>query len=94
MTLSLQIYNQVEQVTSSSILTPIESSLSDSSSKSDTADPQSPTAQKPAGQGSPLLSPALLARVDAIVQQCTGARASTKEMRSRLVIFFFAVIHC
>lgn len=74
-----------------SILTPIESSLKDADSASESAAPKSKSAESAglpgagsgAGPGTALLGSALLARVDELVRKCSETKASIKQMRSR-----------
>ena len=89
----LQMQSQVQQAAVTSILIPIESSLTnaDSAPKSDSAESAStPGSGKSrgssgAGRTTALLGSALLARVDDLVQMCLSSKAGIKEMRARLV---------
>ena len=74
---------QVEQLTSSSVLSPIEASLVESAAMAAMPDTSSQKGQGFSVKGSSLFSPALTARVDSIVQQCTAARANVKELRAK-----------
>ena len=83
---------QVEQAVTTSVLSPIEQSLSEADSapaKSDSPDTVStPGSSKSrggagAGRSAALLGSALLARVDELVQKCSSTKASIKEMRAR-----------
>ena len=87
----MQIHSQVQQAALTSILTPIQSSLSDaeSASTSESAEsaevPASNQSQGSTGAGrsAALLGSAVLARVDELVQKCVSTKASIKEMRTR-----------
>lgn len=87
----MQIHSQVQQAAITSILTPIQSSLTDAESASTSDSAQSadlPASNQP--QGSPgagrsiaLLGSAVLARVEELVQKCSSTKASIKDMRTR-----------
>ena len=85
----LQMRTQVQQAAETSILAPIESSLTDadsSASKSESAESAGTPGSRGscgAGRGTALLGSALLARVDELVQKCSETKASIKQMRSR-----------
>ncbi|KAL3149782.1 hypothetical protein ABBQ38_013608 [Trebouxia sp. C0009 RCD-2024] len=86
-----QMHSQIQQAAVTSILTPIQTSLTDaqSASTSESAEsaevPASNESQGGAGAGrsTALLGSAVLARVDELVQKCAGSKASVKEMRTR-----------
>lgn len=85
------MHSQIQQAAVTSILTPIQTSLTDaqSASTSESAEsaevPASNESQGGAGAGrsTALLGSAVLARVDELVQKCAGSKASVKEMRTR-----------
>ena len=82
----LQMHTQVQQAAESSILVPIESSLTDADSaavSAESAGPPDSRGSSGAGRGTALLGSALLARADELVQKCSETKASIKQMRTR-----------
>lgn len=85
----LQMHVQLQQAAVTSILAPIEASLTDAdsaASKSESAESAGTSGSQGssgAGRGTALLGSALLARVDELVQKCSETKASIKQMRTR-----------
>ena len=83
------MHAQIQQAAITSILTPIETFLSDAdpaASKSESAESAGTPGSggsSGAGRGTALLGSDLLARVDELVQKCSETKASIKQMRSR-----------
>lgn len=102
----MQIHSQLEQLASSSILSPIEASISDSESalQSDSAESggrassvspsKQPRGSTGAERGGALFGSALQARVDDLVQKCSSSKSTIKDMRTRLVLILCFSLFC